>query len=111
MSHIHYTTLARGFLGVSDQELYVCPSSKSVLVKNVIYVNTHSADVISNLIHRKSGSTDNSYLFPFNLILHTQESAEQDEIQTLQPGDSLRGSADVDAVMTYVVNGILKDIL
>lgn len=110
MSQMHYTTLACGLLSDTDAELYACPNGKSVIVNNVVYVNTDAGDVTMNLIRRKSGSAVDSYLFPLNLLLHTQESAEMDENQMLQQGDSIRGSANTVGVVSWIINGIIKDV-
>lgn len=110
MSIMHYTTLACGLLSDVDAQLYVCPAGKSVLIKGVIYVNKDPGDVTMNLIRRKSGSSVDSYLFPLDMLLHPQESAEMDQDQMLQPGDSLRGSADTASVVSWIVNGIIKDV-
>lgn len=91
----------------TETTLYVVPSGKRAIIRNMIISNGSGTTRIVNL---KSKSGNNyAYLIPFNFQLKRRHQTELDKVITLDSGDRITGSCDLQNTVTLKISGVEEE--
>jgi hypothetical protein len=112
---IQIKSLAKGILPTSEGQLYVVPTNKSAIVKNIRLVNTGTSSVTVNLFIRRASGGTSYRIAPKDLSIAPGAAFIDDQEVTVEfvtdvaSSDRIQGYASAGTV-DYVLSGIERDV-
>jgi hypothetical protein len=97
--------LGEGRLPSPKGTLYTVPANKTVIVRSIILVNTHTT--LSRTVNLYANFTGTSrHLIPIDSVIPPKGSLEFETPVTLEAGDLIEGDASAVTEVDYTISGV-----